>query len=201
MPDETLREVRGYHWNSWDSDEAGRGSLKFKIFVPTLYEPAMAPPGRHIIIVQKIMDIDYGKVRDWSAHKAHVEQYILENLEALMPGFGEKVEVKLSASALTSYRYTYNHQGAMLGWEMSPEQLGARRPGIVSPIKNLYLTGHWTQPGGGITPVIISASQVAKRITERAQVDFDMAEAMTGEDALTAHARLTSRGSSEAGGL
>jgi phytoene dehydrogenase-like protein len=25
--------------------------------------------------------------------------------------------------------------------------------------------GHWTQPGGGITPVIVSAMQVARRIT------------------------------------
>jgi len=24
--------------------------------------------------------------------------------------------------------------------------------------------GHWTQPGGGITPVIVSAMQVAKKI-------------------------------------
>jgi Phytoene dehydrogenase and related proteins len=192
VPDEVLRDVRGYYWNSWDSDEAGRGSLKFKIFVPTLYEPEMAPSGRHIIIVQKIMDIDYRQVHDWAAHKARVEQYVLENLETLMPGFGEKIEVKLSASALTSYRYTYNHQGAMLGWEMSPDQLGARRPGIVSPIKNLYLTGHWTQPGGGITPVIISASQVVRHITERTEAGFDMAEAITGEDALTAQARWTS---------
>jgi len=28
----------------------------------------------------------------------------------------------------------------------------------------LYLTGHWTQPGGGITPVIVSAQRVAKAI-------------------------------------
>ena len=54
----------------------------------------------------------------------------------------------------------------MLGWEMSPDQLGERRPGVVGPLKNLYFTGHWTQPGGGITPVIVSAMQVAKMITD-----------------------------------
>ena len=54
----------------------------------------------------------------------------------------------------------------MLGWEMSPDQLGESRPGIVGPLKNLYFTGHWTQPGGGITPVIVSAMQVAKMITD-----------------------------------
>jgi hypothetical protein len=31
-------------------------------------------------------------------------------------------------------------------------------------VDNVYLTGHWTQPGGGITPVIVSAQRVAKAI-------------------------------------
>src|SRR5713226_7238983 len=78
----------------------------------------------------------------------------------------EKVVVKLSASALTSQRFTVNHHGAMLGWEMSPDQLGEQRPALNGLVKNLYFTGHWTQPGGGITPVIVSAMQVAKRIID-----------------------------------
>jgi phytoene dehydrogenase-like protein len=166
MPTDVLRRAQGYYWNDWDADRAGRGALKFKIFVPTLFEPEMAPPGCHIVIIQKITEIDYRAIHNWPSHKAALERYVFSNLERLMPGFSEKIVVKLSASARTSHRYTLNHQGAMLGWEMSPDQLGGRRPGIVGPIKNLYFTGHWTQPGGGITPVIVSAMQVAKRITE-----------------------------------
>jgi phytoene dehydrogenase-like protein len=170
MPTEVLREAAGYHWASWDSDQVA--TRAFKIFVPTLYEPAMAPPGGHIVIVQKLTDIDYRAINDWPAHKAAVEQYIMANLERVMPGFSEKIIVKLSASALTSYNFTLNHHGAMLGWEMSPDQLGECRPGITSPIRNLYLVGHWTQPGGGITPVIISAMQVAKAVTECTEASF-----------------------------
>jgi phytoene dehydrogenase-like protein len=160
-----LRAAHGYHWNSWDSDRVATNS--FKIFVPTLYEPAMAPPGGHIVIVQKLTDIDYDSIADWSTHKANVEAYIMENLEGVMPGFTEKVVVKLSASALTSHRFTLNHKGAMLGWEMSPDQLGDNRPALNGMLANLYFVGHWTQPGGGITPVIVSAMQVAKKITGR----------------------------------
>ena len=65
-----------------------------------------------------------------------------------------------------SYRYTLNHRGAMLGWEMSPDQLGALRPAHNGAVRNLHFVGHWTQPGGGITPVIVSAMQVAKKIIE-----------------------------------
>jgi len=163
---EVLRAAHGYHWDSWDSDRVATNS--FKIFVPTLYEPLMAPPDSHIVIVQKLTDIDYDSIDDWATHKAKVEAYIMQNLERVMPGLSEKVVVKLSASALTSHRFTLNHKGAMLGWEMSPDQLGDHRPALNGMLKNLYFVGHWTQPGGGITPVIVSAMQVARKITAAA---------------------------------
>jgi phytoene desaturase len=162
MATEVLRTAHGYHWDSWDPDRVATNS--FKIFVPTLYEPTMAPPGGHIVIVQKLTAIDYDSIDDWTTHKAKVEAYIMENLERVIPGFTEKIVVKLSASALTSHRFTLNHQGAMLGWEMSPDQLGDNRPALNGMLKNLYFVGHWTQPGGGITPVIVSAMQVARKI-------------------------------------
>jgi phytoene dehydrogenase-like protein len=87
-----------------------------------------------------------------------------------MPGITDKVVVKLSASALTSSRYTLNYQGAMLGWEMSPHQLGANRFDVVGPIDRLYCVGHWVQPGGGITPVLVSAMKVAHLITQGSAV-------------------------------
>jgi len=163
MPVEVLREAEGYYWDSWDSDQVATSA--FKIFVPTLFEPALAPSGGQIVIVQKLTDLDYEAMIDWTAHKLAVEQYIITNLERRIPGLQEKIAVKLSASALTSHKYTLNHHGAMLGWEMSPDQLGSKRPDVVGPIKNLYFVGHWTQPGGGITPVIVSAMRAAKMIT------------------------------------
>jgi prolycopene isomerase len=118
------------------------------------------------VIVQKLTDIDYDGIEDWPAHKAAVENYIMRNLERVMPGFLDKVVVRLSASARTSHQFTINHRGAMLGWEMSPDQLGEHRPALNGMVRNLYFTGHWTQPGGGITPVIVSAMQVAHRIVK-----------------------------------
>jgi phytoene dehydrogenase-like protein len=158
-----LEEVQGYHWSSWDPNDVATSA--FKIFVPTLFDREMAPPGGHILIVQKITDIDYSGVDDWAAHKVGVDDYILANLERIIPSFSDHVVVKLSASALTSHRYTLNHHGAMLGWELAPDQLGVDRPDVISPIENLYFVGHWTQPGGGITPVMVSAMRVAQLIT------------------------------------
>jgi prolycopene isomerase len=59
---------------------------------------------------------------------------------------------------------------------MSPDQLGSDRLPIITPIPNLFLTGHWTQPGGGITPVIVSAQRVASIVTKGRDAQRDLAE-------------------------
>lgn len=166
VPDSVLEEAQGYYWDGWDMDRVGSDALRFKIFAPTLYEPAMAPPGRQVVIVQKVMEIDYDAVADWAEHKRRTEEFILTHLERVIPGIGERIVVSSSASARTSWRFTLNQRGAMLGWEMSPEQLGEGRPDLASPLANLYLVGHWTRPGGGITPVIVSAQQVAQAVLD-----------------------------------
>lgn len=164
IPDEVLEEVQGYYWDSWTMDRVGLDALRFKIFSPTLYDPSLAPPGGQIVIVQKVLEMDYAATADWPQHKRRIEDFALSHLERLIPGFAERIVVKTSASARTAWRFTRNHQGAMLGWEMSPEQLGNGRPDVMSKIRNLYSVGHWTRPGGGVTPVIVSAQQVAAAI-------------------------------------
>ena len=161
---EELREAQGYHWRHWNQEEFGTTSLKFKFFVPTMFDSSIAPDGSQIIIIQKAMHVDYDAVGDWDAHRAEIDQMVLRNLETMIPGFSDRVVVRMSATARTSHRYTLNQSGAMLGWEMSPDQLGSDRPGIRGPVEGLYYTGHWTRPGGGITPVIASAMSVAKAI-------------------------------------
>ncbi len=161
---EVLEQAQGYYWDGWDMDRVGRDSLRFKIFVPTLYEPAMAPPGGQVLIVQKVQEMSYAAVADWPAHKRQVESFIFAHLARLIPGIEDKIVVATSASAQTSNRFTLNRQGAMLGWEMSPDQLGACRPDLSSPVRNLFFAGHWTRPGGGITPVIVSAQRAAQAV-------------------------------------
>ncbi len=159
---EVLESTQGYHWSSWNANDVATAA--FKIFVPTLFDPGIAPPGGHVVIVQKLTRVDYPRVTDWTAQKTEIQQYVTANLERIMPGFSKHVVVSLTASALTSQRYTLNHHGAMLGWELAPDQTSTSRPDIAGPVRNLYLVGHWTRPGGGITPVMISARRVAQMI-------------------------------------
>jgi prolycopene isomerase len=164
---ELLEDIAGYHWSCWNPDEVGRGALTFKVFVPTLYEPRMAPDGGQVVIIQRVTEVDYDTVRDWASHKQELENHTMFHLRRLIPELDDKIVVMNSASALTSYRFTLNNRGAMLGWEMSPEQLGSGRPEVESPVNGLYFVGHWTRPGGGITPVIVSAMRVAQLVAGR----------------------------------
>jgi phytoene desaturase len=166
----SLEEAQGYHWREWDSDRLGdvddfrNGALACKVFVPTLYEPAMAPPGKQVVILQKVMPVDWERVGDWDAHKLAVQEFLLGQLEAALPGIRSHVEVATTATARTAERFTLNEHGAMLGWDMAPDQLGAARPAVASSVRGLYRTGHWVQPGGGIVPVIVSALHAAEAV-------------------------------------
>jgi prolycopene isomerase len=157
-----LAASEGYYWSSFDPHDVVRNV--FKIFIPTHFDPAIAPPGCQILIVQKLTPVDFAATSDWSAYKARIEAGIMDRLRDVLPGIDDHIVVRLAATAMTSQRFTGNSEGAMLGWEMSPDQLGASRLPYYTPVRNLYLTGHWTQPGGGITPVIVSAQRVAKLI-------------------------------------
>ncbi len=165
-----LERAQGYYWNSWDPDLVGQNGLRGKIFVPTLFEPDLAPPGGQIVILQKVLDpVMFGEPasQDYAGHKQEVEDYLLALLESVVPGSIERVRARSSATARTSERFTLNRGGAMLGWEMSPEQVGRIRPPTESPVAGLFLVGHWTRPGGGITPVIASAIEVAAQVTRK----------------------------------
>lgn len=178
MDPERLAAAEGYYWSSFDPADAVHNV--FKIFIPTHFDPTIAPPGCQILIVQKLTPVQFDAIRDWAAYKASIEDAIMRRLRAVFPEIDRHIVVRLGASAMTSFRFTGNFQGAMLGWEMSPEQLGSGRLPVFTPVRNLYLTGHWTQPGGGITPVIISAQRVAKTILSGKDGGRDLAAAYFG---------------------
>ena len=161
---ERVASAQGYEWGGWDPDAVGEGSLRCKLFAPTLFAPELAPPGGQIVIAQKVQALDYAAIEDWPAHKAGVERYLIDEMERRLPGARAAAAVTLSASAQTAWRFTGNDRGAMLGWEMSPDQLGTRRPDTAGPFAGLHFVGHWTRPGGGVTPVLVSAQRVAESV-------------------------------------
>ena len=164
---EQLSKIHGYHWRGWNPNQAASGTLKFRLFIPSLYDPGLAPERGDVLIIQKILDVDYPSIADWGAHKAWMEKEIMGELTRLIPELPRCMDVCLGATAFTSYRYTLNYHGSMLGWEITPDQLGEQRISQQGPLENLFFAGHWTRPGGGITPVIISAENGGKLVADK----------------------------------
>jgi hypothetical protein len=53
-------------------------------------------------------------------------------------------------------RIPRNYRGAVYGWDQTMDNSGPGRMAPKIPIKNLYLAGAWTSPGGGYGAVIPS---------------------------------------------
>ncbi|MEZ5400200.1 MAG: NAD(P)/FAD-dependent oxidoreductase [Bryobacteraceae bacterium] len=174
MDPERLAAAEGYYWTEFDPADATRNV--FKVFIPTHFDPSLAPPGCQIIIIQRLTPVRLETVTDWQAQKQASMDKVMPRLRGIFPGFDDHIVVSLAATAMTSHRFTLNHQGAMLGWAMTPEQLGPGRLPQTTPIDNLFLVGHWTQPGGGITPVIVSAQLAAKLVLTGRNSHRDLAE-------------------------
>ncbi len=63
--------------------------------------------------------------------------------------------------------YTLNPGGSIFGWDNTLDQALLKRLPQKTPIKNLYLSGAWTFPGGGQSAVLISGEMVGREILKK----------------------------------
>jgi len=134
----------------------------FGIAVPTYIDPSLAPPGCHVVIVMTMAPylLSGGT---WKEEKGIMADALVAKAERLIPGLSEHVVVRDAATPLTYERYTLNTMGAAMGWAFSPAMF-RRRLDHRTPIRNLYLAGHWTNPGGGVPAVALSGLRAARAI-------------------------------------
>lgn len=148
------------------------------ITIPTLADPSLAPPGKHILMLTTLVDYDSA---NWPSVKTEFLEKMLNFAELKMPGLKEHCVLVEAGSPYTLERYTLNAKGAAYGWEMTPEQSGANRLANRSPIEGLYFAGHWTTPGAGLYGVCFSGVQTAQQIVNIPNQDafWQLFESMT----------------------
>lgn len=147
----------------WELLLQGEPSIPcFGIAVPTYIDPALAPPGCHVVIVMTMAPYHL-RDRSWREEKGMMADALVAKAERLIPGLSEHIVVRDAATPLTYERYTLNTMGAAMGWSFSPGMF-RRRLDQRAPIRNLYLAGHWTNPGGGVPAVAFSGLRVARII-------------------------------------
>lgn len=115
---------------------------------------------------------DYGLWKDIPYHSEHYEALKRERTELILDKFEaatgipvrERAEVIFAASPLTSKHYMSNREGDMIGLKVDVEQGMNGRPSVDTPINNLFLTGQYCRPCGGVNGVISSAFATAEII-------------------------------------
>jgi len=146
-----------YLEEAWDDAKYGRPSRKplLELTIPTVYDPSLAPPGRHIMGVF----VQYAPYRLREGGWDELRDRFVENIFALLEEYIANIRsIVLECHVLTPLdlerRFALTH-GNIFHGEMSLDQLFFMRPvpGCAryrTPIRGLYLCGSGAHPGGGI---------------------------------------------------
>jgi phytoene dehydrogenase-like protein len=123
---------------------------------PSVLDPSLAPPGRHVMSVYMQFAPFKLATRAWSTMRDTLATTVLRTLDRYAPGIGQLVEgqrVLTPEDLETTYGLTGGH---IFHGEPALDQLFTMRPVLGwaqyrTPIDGLFLCGAGTHPGGGIT--------------------------------------------------
>ncbi len=149
-----------YLERAFDDAKYGHFSEKpfLEIAVPSVIDPSLAPPGRHVMSV--LMQYAPYRLRsgDWEQRREELGDLVVETLSNYAPNLKHAIlhrQVLTPVDLEETYSLT---EGNFHHGEMSLDQLFIMRPipgwaRYRTPIKNLYLCGASAHPGGGVTGV------------------------------------------------
>ncbi|MFN8538971.1 MAG: FAD-dependent oxidoreductase [Thermomicrobiales bacterium] len=166
-----LRQYDAAHetfiYRHWDHNQTQRDILAGQpggmwVNVPTIADPSLAPEGEHVVIMTSLAPFDIGK--PWGDERSRYTESMVDEIEGLFPGFRDKITHIETATPATLHRYARNSEGAIYGWANTAAQAGTKRPSRQTPIRGLYLSGHWSQPGSGSFRAVYSGLLVSSEI-------------------------------------
>jgi phytoene dehydrogenase-like protein len=126
------------------------------ITIPTLAAPSLAPEGKHVMSVHVQFAPYKLKEGDWDSRRDELADTVVETLSAYAPNLSDLILQRRVITPLDLEREFGLSGGHIHHGEMSLDQFYAFRPVIGwaryrTPIRNLYLCGAGTHPGGGVT--------------------------------------------------
>lgn len=130
-------------------------------------DTSVSPKGKSVVGISTLSNYDLWiglSKEEYKEQKQRFAQDLIRQAEKLIPNLSLYIEKMEVATPLTMERYTGNYKGAIYGWSQILSQSGNNRLKNRTPISNIYLTGAWTQIGGGISAVITSGALAAKMI-------------------------------------
>ena len=135
------------------------------VSAPTVTDPGLAPPGRHVYYVLFPTPNLDGQV-DWRQVAPRYREHVLATLEDRgFPGFADGIEVEHVTTPL-DWESRGMERGAPFAAAHSFRQTGPFRPGNIWG-ENVVFAGSGTQPGVGVPMVLISGRLAAERVLGR----------------------------------
>jgi len=138
----------------------------FYLLVPSKVNPSHAPAGKSTLCLSCKASYDFSPGWDRKT-KDELSKRLIQKASAFIPNLERRILVKIETTPKTIEQWTGNRWGAAYGWAQIPRQSGIYRLPRTTPIPNLYLTGHWTSPGGGIAGVVASGELTAEAVLNR----------------------------------
>ena len=144
---------------AYDDAKYGRWSRKpyIDMIIPTLVDPAMAPPGKHVISCF----VQYAPYRldpalgTWDDNREAFGDTVIDRIAEFAPNIRDIVIGRQVLTPLDIERTMGLSEGNIFQGELSLEQLFFNRPvpgyaRFRTPIRDLWLSGSSTHPGGGL---------------------------------------------------
>ena len=144
---------------AYDDAKYGQFSKKpyIDMIIPTLVDPTMAPPGKHVIscFVQYAPYKLAPELGTWDDQREAFGDAVVDRISEFAPGFRESILFRNVQTPLDIERTTGLTEGNIFQGELTLEQLFFNRPApgyarFRTPVKDLWLCGSSTHPGGGI---------------------------------------------------
>jgi phytoene dehydrogenase-like protein len=144
---------------AWDEAKLGVPSSEplLEITIPTVYDPSLAPPGKHVVSI--FAQYTPFRLRDgqWdAATRARFVERVIGTIERYAPNIRGAIEHVHALSPLDLELEFGLTGGSIFHGDLRLDQLFALRPvagwaRYATPIAGLYLCGSGTHPGGGVT--------------------------------------------------
>jgi len=144
---------------AYDDAKYGRFSAKpyIDMIIPTLVDPSMAPPGKHVIscFVQYAPYKLAPELGTWDDQREAFGDAVIDRIAEFAPNIRDVILYRNVQTPLDIERTTGLSEGNIFQGELSLEQLFFNRPvpghaRFRTPIRDLWLCGSATHPGGGI---------------------------------------------------
>lgn len=146
-----------YVEEAWDDAKYGRPSRSplLELTCPTMYDPSLAPPGKHIIGVFLQYAPYTLSESTWDELREPFADRVFDLIEEYAPGFRRQVIDRMVLTPLDLERRFGLAGGNIFHGEMSLDQMFFLRPTAGwaryrTPIRGLYLCGSGAHPGGGV---------------------------------------------------